>query len=379
MSAATPSSPQETHAFESVGCNIDVAICIDNDAFTRLRPVIRHLCVGLVDLSARVRIITSSPESSALASLGPVEVLGHPEMIWPLRRRRVRKIVDMLSARRPNVVYAFASGRYQLGGWLAEALDNDLVVQVTSAGDVDALGLIPAGQARQVIAASKPLLVMLEQRARMRQEQLTVVRPGVLRGSGPTTFLDENRIPAMVCTSRLEPDSGLDMVIDASAIVRRHGQALLTFLVGSGGHEAALRKRVRDRAQSSYVTFARPSGDMAEVIRGADLFVLPPGEEAISARPLQAMANGTVVICFEGGVADFFHDGETAIVCKERTAKALAAAIERLLADHALARTIAANAVEYVKKRHQMSTMAELTMGVFKQVALSRATFKIGQ
>jgi len=52
-------------------------------------------------------------------------------------------------------------------------------------------------------------------------------------------------------------------------------------------------------------------------------------------------------------------------------------ALERLMADRTEARRIASNARDHVKTHHAMSTMAEETAAVYRDLALARATFSI--
>ncbi len=356
---------------------IEVVICVGSGAFARLRPVIRHLCVGLIDHGVRLRLITTSPEAESLVSLGPLEVFLHRDLGWPLHKLRVRQLIDALSPRPPMVIHAISSGSYQLSAELAAAFDTDVVAQVTGARDVDLLHLVPTPQLAHIIGASEPLLGMVRQRGALSSIDNSLVRPGVLRGSELTCFRDSEATPSLVCTANFDDRSGVDVVLEAAALIRDRGLALLTFLLGTGNREPALRRIVRARNLASEITFARPSGDMTEVLRGADMYVLPPGDEDIFARPLQAMASGTAVICFSGGMADCFHSEDTAIVCADRSAEALADALERLLRDHALAQRVADSARAYVKEHHQMSTMAELTVRVLERVALRRKTFRI--
>lgn len=366
-------SPAEDRADQP----IDVAVCVDHDALMRLRPVIRHLCVGLVDFSARIRLLASSPEAASLASLGPIQLLTHEELVWPFRRQRFRKILDFLSPKPPSIIYAISSGAYGLGVRLAEAFDVDLVVQVTSSRDVDALDGLPPGGVAHFVAASEPLLDLIQQRNGTVEQKATLIRPGVIRGRELTCFTEENRIPSMVCTAALDAGNRIEMIIAAAEIIRDHGHPLASFFLGDGGREAALRKLVRERKLSANITFARPTADPMEILRGSDIFLLSPGEEDISARPLQAMASGTAVVAFEGGVADYLHENQTAVICGERSAAALAEGIEALLLDHEFARRLATEAREYVTRHHPMSAMAEQTISVLRQVVLRRQTFRL--
>jgi glycosyltransferase involved in cell wall biosynthesis len=362
---------------EPTAIPVDAAICIEESALHRLRPVIRHLCVGLVDQSVRVRVVTSSQEGWPLASLGPVELLVHEPLVWPMRRKRFRALVDAMVSRPPNAVYAVGGDAFAIGASLSEALDAEYVVQLTASRDFDALDRIPRERLGYVVAASEPLLRLCAEHGATQYLESTCIKPGVLRGTENTSFDNDNEAPTVLCTTPLEASRGVDVIIEAVGIVRDRGHQMLLFLTGAGPDEAALRKIVRARKLSASVTFARPTAEVIEIMRGADVFVMAPGDEEISARPLQAMASGTAVVCFATGVGDCFHDDKTAAVCKEPTARSLADVFESLLIDRARARRIADSAREYVKEHHSMSVMADRTAEVLRKALMRRQTFPI--
>jgi len=366
----------ETPSEPSVPLRADVAICIDHEAMMRLRPVVRHLCVGLVDQSIKVRIITSSTEAGSLSALGPVQLFVHEPLVWPFRRGRLRKIFDFIASNPPAIVYAVAGGAYDVGAGLAAQFDADLVVQVTSRRDLLDLPNISHPVVHR-IAGSEPLRQALRDEYGVPDEDVTLIRPGVLRGTEISCFEQPERIPSVVCTSPLEEGMGLHVVIDALEVVRDHGHPLLVFFANTGPAESALRRRVGARRLSANVTFARPTAEPIEILRGADILVVPPGDDAISARPLQAMANGTVVVCFQGGVADYLLHERTAVVCSERTAGALADVLEDLLRNRERTRQLAGSARDYVIEHHPMSAMAEQTASVFRRIMLQRQAIPI--
>lgn len=354
---------------------VDVALCIGHDALARLRPVIRHLCVGLVDHNAKVRLIAASTEAAPLESLGPIHVYIHERLVWPLRRGRFKAIVQFLSPKPPSIVYGMACDSYELAGALASEFDVDLALHLTAARDVDSVVSEVALASAHRIVASDRILELLREREGASDAKQTLVRPGVLRGSETTCFRTEDGIASLVCTAPLEESYGVELVIAAAQIIRDRHHALCTFLLGEGRAEPALRSAVRSRTLSTEVTFARPVAEPIDILRGTDMLVLAPGEEDISARPLQAMANGTAVIAFDGGVADYLRDGETAVICKERTASALANAIESLLLDHEYAHRLVKSARDYVVLHHPMSGMADKTMDILRGITVQRQTF----
>ena len=112
---------------------IYVAICIDASVYSRYQAVLRHLCVGLSDLVAGIRIVTSAKEAEAL-TLGPVQALIHSELRWPFRKQRIGDIRSALSSKPPTIVHGMSAGSYAISESLAQAFDVDIVYQVSLHG-----------------------------------------------------------------------------------------------------------------------------------------------------------------------------------------------------------------------------------------------------
>ena len=365
--------PDQADAGEA---RVDLALCIDREVYSRLREAIQHLCVGLVDLNAPVRLVSSAAEAEAL-SLGPIEIVVHQELTWPLRRRRLSQLIDVLAGRPPSVVQAMSQGAFRVSEAVAQTLDVDLVLHVSGAADVRALQHVDGERVRHVIAASRPLAEMAVKSGRASPETITVIRPGVLRVAEPTCFTAPGRAVTVVCTNSLDARSGVDHLIHAVRILRGRGHELLAFLLGAGPREAELRHLVHACKVAPWVTFARPKGGTRRIMAGADVFVSPAPERAISDDSLAAMASGTTVVTCAGGVTDHCVDGQTAVVCPESTPEALADGIELLLNDPAYARTLAAGGLAYLKEHHPVSNMAEQNLALLRTLALRRRTFAL--
>ena len=355
---------------------ISAACCIDSDAFERFGRVLRHFAVGLVDQAISLRILSSDPRIESL-TLGPVQTLVHQPIVWPVRKRRVEQLIDALSHQPPTIVHALSHRSYGVAKAIAQAFDIDLVFQVTSMADCDAIAQTNVDHVGRFLAISEPLATFLTTQLSLPKNLVELIRPGVQVSKEIACFTEPDRTPTLLCTSNFEKDSGVDRLIVALELLRQREQTPLVFLLGRGRYESALRNLVRQRNLLASVTFAQPQGDPLRAIRSADIFVRPTIDTDFNADSLQALGAGVAVVAVAGGVGDHLRDGETARICRPESAEALADAIEGLLTNRAEARRLAATGLEYVRANHAMSAMAERTAAVYRNLALPRTTFSL--
>ncbi len=355
---------------------IHVAICVDPSVYSRYRAILRHLCVGLSDLTASIRIVTPTKEAKAL-NLGPVKAVIHDEIRWPFRKQKTSDLISRLSSKPPTIIHAMSAGSYAVSEALAEAFDIEIIYQITALEDVFALSESRFTGIKHVICASVPLREACLSQCRLAEADVTLVRPGVVCSKEPTCFRVEGRVPTVLATASFEPDTGVDQLIRAIAIVKSKKHDILAFLLGEGPEENQLRRVAAKLNLGSTLTFAQPEGNVLQAMVGADIFVVPQAEKSISARSLQAMAQGMAVVAVDGGASDAYIADKTAIVVQDSTAPDLAGAIERLLIDRDFASQIAGNAIAHMKDRHTMSAMADQTAEIYSKMALRKTTLKM--
>lgn len=358
------------------GLSISAALCVDGDGFDRLGRVVRSLAVGLVDEAVHLRVLSSDQRVDTL-SLGPVQTLTHQPVEWPWTGRRIRRVIDAVAPQPPTVVHALSAGSYRLAMAMGQVYDADVVLQVTSLDDCHEIAQLDDKLVHAFLAFSKPLAQVLHEQLKAPVEQIELVRPGVLAAQRAACFARPECAATILCTSVFEKGSGVDLLIEALATLKKRNLEMLVFLLGAGRREPRLRRLAHDKGLSSQITFAYLLGDPADAMRSADLFVRPSADTAFTVDTLQAMAVGSAVVTFPSSVCDFLRNGETAVLCAEPTADSLADTIEKLVTDPVYTRQIAVAGMEYVRTHHTMSGMAERTAAVYRKLALARATFPI--
>ena len=352
---------------------VDLALCVDPLSLRRFRDVLRYMCVGMMDAAAAVRLVTSSTEAESLL-LGSIQPVYHEELTWPLRQRRLNRLLDALAARPPNIVHGISGRSFGLADVIAHRFDAHLVLHLWGMDELFALAVSKRHPIDHVVAASRPIFDAILEGGAVDRSQMTLVRPGITAGDGPTCFTQPHRIPTVLCTSQLIMVNGVDRLLHALHLVRQRGHDFMAFLTGSGPQEHSLRKTAQAIGLASAVTFAEPLGEAKQIMVGADIFVRPAIEGTISVRSLQAMGSGMALVTIEGGASDGYLSDVTALVCPENDASTLAAAIERLLNDRPFAGELATRAVRHIKGHHSVSVMCDALLQIYYHLALRDRT-----
>jgi phosphatidylinositol alpha-mannosyltransferase len=145
-------------------------------------------------------------------------------------------------------------------------------------------------------------------------------------------------IPAIVFVGRFDPRNGLDALIEAYRLLRRHGREAQLVVVGDGP------ERDRYHAMASgldRVTFAGrvPADALPGYYAAAAVYACPTVLGSFGITLLEAMASSRPVVCYDtSGFRSVVRDGVEALMTPVGDIPALATALGRVLDDEALRR-----------------------------------------
>jgi len=142
--------------------------------------------------------------------------------------------------------------------------------------------------------------------------------------------------PSLLFLGRLDHVKGVDLALSAlPKILRKHPSAQLV-IAGDGPERGSLESQAQELGVNQAVRFIGWVGvdDVAEVIRGASMVILPSRADAFPLVGLQAgfMARPTVAASV-GGIPELLVHGETGWLVEPQCAEALAEGVVRLLDD----------------------------------------------
>lgn len=157
-----------------------------------------------------------------------------------------------------------------------------------------------------------------------------------------------------------------------AAVPSRRGRFRVV-LVGDGPMRATLEREIAERGLGDIVELLGERDDVAELMRGMDIFVLPSIAEGISNTILEAMASGLPVVATRvGGNGELVDDGRTGRLVPAGDAAAMAEALAAYLDSAELRRADGARARQRVEARFGLSAMVEAYRTLYR-AALERA------
>jgi glycosyltransferase involved in cell wall biosynthesis len=296
----------------------------------------RHLLTLLPALAERgvdVRFLglddpSRAPDPFYEALAVPYERLAAPRDVDPALALRVRRAVRSADLVHTHLVHADVYGA--LGARrLVSTKHND---DPFRAGAFRFVERALAHRASRVIAITQALARFQIERVGLPADKVEVIHYGLddlpqAWGANPPDPVPPGA-RVLLCVCRLEPQKGVDVAIQALADIP---DAHLVVL-GEGPQRAELERLANDR-----VHLLGRVPDVAAWLRRADVLVHPARWEGFGLALLEAMlASLPVVATRVSSIPEIVVDGETGLLVPPDDASALAAAVNRVLADPAV-------------------------------------------
>lgn len=154
-------------------------------------------------------------------------------------------------------------------------------------------------------------------------------------------------VPMLLFVGRMMWYKGLDVILDALALLRQRGAAFRMVFVGGGGDEAEVRERAAALGLTDVCFFTGSISDR-ETIRAwysrADAFLFPSTYDTNGLVVREAAASATATVMVAGScAAEGVTDGRNGFLI-EQTAESLAAKLTAICADREIMRRVGENA-----------------------------------
>jgi glycosyltransferase involved in cell wall biosynthesis len=181
-------------------------------------------------------------------------------------------------------------------------------------------------------------------------------------------------VPLVLMLANLAPHKGQETSIRAVALLKRQGIDVVCWLAGSerGGTDAftgRLRALIRELGVQDRVRLLGQRGDAPDLLRAADLFVLPSTNEGLPLSILEAQATKVPVLAAPtAGIPEAIEDGETGLLIAAEDAPGYAAQLARLLANPGLYHALAERAFARTAREYNWKTCCERIWALYQEV-----------
>lgn len=220
----------------------------------------------------------------------------------------------------------------------------------------------------------------------LRPERVTVIERGRdLARLGRASIDRRNAVRAMLgvpadaevvlSVGRQEPQKDQALLLRAVATLTSTRPRLTVLHVGRAGKATAELERLAATTElAGRVRFLGHRDDVGDLLAASDVFAFPSVYEGLGGSVLEAMALGAPVVVSDApALVDVVEGGRGGLVVPVGDAAALAAAVERLLDDRALAAALAQQARQIFADRFTLERSAGRMVDMYAQVAGARS------
>jgi glycosyltransferase involved in cell wall biosynthesis len=156
---------------------------------------------------------------------------------------------------------------------------------------------------------------------------------------------------AVGTVTRLMPSKGNQYLVEAAAALTAKYPRLRVYIVGEGELQGELEAQARALNLGDRLVFAGFQRDVAAVLAALDIVVFPSLAEGTPLTVFEALASGKPIVATDAdGLLDVLTNRHDALVVPTRDAGALTRAVDELIDQPSLVRTLADNARETGKK-----------------------------
>ncbi|MCS7049472.1 MAG: glycosyltransferase, partial [Verrucomicrobiae bacterium] len=160
----------------------------------------------------------------------------------------------------------------------------------------------------------------------------------------------------IITVARLAPEKDLATLLRAVALMPQ----VAWWLVGYGSEEESLRELARQLGLIDRVVFWGQRADIPDLLQAADVFALSSLSEGLSMALIEAAACGLPIVATDvGGNREIVQPPHAGRLVPPQDPRALATALDEILSDEALRKTLSANARQTAVDRFSVAAMVE--------------------
>lgn len=339
---------------------------VDAETFARFGRMFRQLGLALGNAGIDVSLLTDDAEAAAELDGTPVIDCLYPSF-HGLHAWRLEAYLRRTFTRLPSVVHLWGTTcLHTISRWTA-SLGIPLGIHVTAQEEATQIERRGAREHEHVLTICEQFADGMATRWAATADAVAVMPPAIL---APSELLPreplEGRTLGIVWTGRIDRDARLDLLLDAAQRLRTSELDYQIALIGDGPASDQVWRTATANQVADRVSMTDGATIWDHALAGADIFVVPAAQRRISLAPLLAMASGTLVIASDDQLADWFRDGETAVMFQAGDAGQLAACVRKVACGNPAVSGVGRAARDYVRENHAIIDTAQRLAAMYR-------------
>jgi glycogen(starch) synthase len=183
------------------------------------------------------------------------------------------------------------------------------------------------------------------------------------------------REPLVLAWGRVQYEKGFQVLAQAMALLRGRVPGIRCVIAGRGSYLPELQSQVDIEGVSDLVNLAGfvPDDELRSLLHRAGCVVIPSLYEPFGIVALESLAAGAPTVAARtGGLAEIIEGTDAALLFEPGNARQLAAAIERVLNESALANDMQNRGRDVLRSRFSWDAIATSTTAVYENVISGR-------
>lgn len=200
--------------------------------------------------------------------------------------------------------------------------------------------------------------------------QMPVIPNGIPLPGAPTAMRRERDAPLrLLAVGNLYPVKNHGLLVDAVAELIARGTLVELDILGRGGEEEVLRRRIAERGMDGRVRLQGFRSDVDAFLARTDVLVSSSLSEGLPLSFLEAMARGLPVVASAvGGVPELVEHERRGLLFDSGDLAGLVVALLQLAGNDELRLELGAAARRFVAERYSAAQMAERYLELYERV-----------
>lgn len=171
----------------------------------------------------------------------------------------------------------------------------------------------------------------------------------------------------IITASRIDKVKGLPYMMEAVETLKNRGVEFYYHMIGEGPELEEMKRICKEKHLEDVVSFEGFQSNVPEWLAAADIFALPSLYEYHSIAVLEAMRAGKAIVATTvGGNGESIDDMKQGLMVPAADSKAFADALEKMIKDDALRKTLSANARKRFEEEFTEDAMKRNLVRVIK-------------